>query len=446
MYTKFTTPPDTELSIERLQQILETFQTADLPKMQRLQNYYIGKHDIIYKEVTDAGRKMSHIVINYCKQCVNTFQGYLLGKPIALVGNDTDELNKILDYNDSNALFSEYLRNALIFGRSFLLAYIDEESKQRLQIFPTMECIPVYSNTIEGELLYTIRFWVDNSKGNLDTQAIYRVEVWGPDSVKHYTSGMGFNSLEPEGEDEPNFYRQCQVTCFSLNPDEEGIFQQIIPINDAINELYSDSVVNASEFADAYLVLQGLTATKEDLSDMKKSRCILLDGDEHCNASFLTKNIADTQVVDLLDNLTTAIFSIGCFPDWTSPQLFGNASSGVSLEFKIQNFEQASSNIEVEMRKAIQRIIELLATIISYTDESMWRDVRILFTRNLPVNLSEITQMVTALRGIVSNETLLSLLPFVDDPKEEVEKLEKENETANSLYEPQIKEEYIINE
>ncbi len=61
-------------------------------------------------------------------------------------------------------------------------------------------------------------------------------------------------------------------------------------------------------------------------------------------------------------------------------------------------------------------------------------DTQIIFTRNLPVNELEIAQEVNMLRGLVSNKTLLSQLPFVDDVETELEQLQEDNAQAASLY------------
>ena len=48
------------------------------------------------------------------------------------------------------------------------------------------------------------------------------------------------------------------------------------------------------------------------------------------------------------------------------------------------------------------------------------------FSRGLPKNLLEISQIVNNLEGKVTNRQLISLLPFVEDPDAELEALEKE--------------------
>lgn len=52
------------------------------------------------------------------------------------------------------------------------------------------------------------------------------------------------------------------------------------------------------------------------------------------------------------------------------------------------------------------------------------------FTRALPKNLLEISQIVSNLWGKVSRKTLLAQVPFVDDVEEELKAVEKEEQEA----------------
>ena len=52
------------------------------------------------------------------------------------------------------------------------------------------------------------------------------------------------------------------------------------------------------------------------------------------------------------------------------------------------------------------------------------------FKRNLPANLVEIADMISKIRGVVSDETLRNQLPFVLENEEEVERLEKERQAS----------------
>ena len=52
--------------------------------------------------------------------------------------------------------------------------------------------------------------------------------------------------------------------------------------------------------------------------------------------------------------------------------------------------------------------------------EKVWRDIDIVFTRNLPIDLNETVNVINGLKDLVSDETLLTLLPFVKDPEKEL--------------------------
>ena len=435
MFQKFTIVKEEGLTEERLGQILLTFQTTDLPQIKQLQDYYNGKQKILFKEPVDAGRPDNRIVTNYCRVITENYQGYLLGKPITFTSPDADitELQEIFDYNDMHTTTSNWLRSTLIAGRGFLINYIDEDGAQRMQVLDPATCIPVYDNTIGGELLYVIRFWEDTSKGDLATDISYKVEVYGEKETRYYNSSAGFETFELE-KVVTNFYDMCPITVFSLNEDETGIFKPILSLQDAYNTLTSGTVDNYEDFADAYLVITGAIATSGDLADMKKNRCILLDGDGTQSVNFLTKNISDTQVTNILTNLDDHIFQISACPDF-SDEVFGNASSGIALRFKLLNFENACSCIEAQMRKALQRVVELLSGILNLVNgEEMWREIEITFTRNLPQDIAEIINTVNALRGVVSQETLLAQIPFISDPKEEMKKVAEEEKSVLDLY------------
>ena len=48
--------------------------------------------------------------------------------------------------------------------------------------------------------------------------------------------------------------------------------------------------------------------------------------------------------------------------------------------------------------------LELICAIANLKgSESVWRDIKITFTRNLPTNLTETAQVVNSLRGLVSD-------------------------------------------
>ena len=417
-----------ELTPLVLGKILNRFQTVELPKLIKSYKYYKGEQAITLKQPTDTGKPANKIITNFCHTITDTYEGYLTGVPIQYSNDNFDEILNILKYNDVKNEDGEFLRQGLIFGRSFEICYIDEDKKQRFRTLDPRECIPVYDNTLNNNLLYVIRFWRSDMFDKSNEE--YIVEVYGAQSTKRYKSNVGFSSFTLI-EEVPNFYGQCPITVFSLNTEEESIFHNIMSLQDAYNTLLSSEIDDWESFCDAYMILKGAAIDEEDMEDMKKHRLLIMDTD--AEAQYLTKDVNDAQIRNMLQLVNDNIHKIACCPDF-SQESFGT-SSGIALRYRLLGFENNAAAIESNFKMALQRRIELLCSIIQLTGgEALWRDVKITFYRNLPINLEETSTIVNNLRGLVSDETLLSQIPFISDVEEEMKKLAKQKEAAVSLY------------
>ena len=414
-----------ELSVLTLGKIISTFMTRDLPELRRYHDYYKGKMKISYKMPTDEGRSCNKTVVNFCQTCVNVFNGYITGNDITYSNEDeTIDIKPILDvlnYNDVNQEDTEFLRNALIFGRACELNYVDSEGQQRFSLLDPRNVIDVYDNTLEHNLIYGIYFYRADFSDEI-VEDRYYVDVYSDHSIRHYISAPGFASFTLLDE-EPHFFGQVPMTFFKLNAEEDSIFDQIMGLNDAYNEMLSGNVDAFNDFSDAYLVLKGVTANEDDLTAMKRHRVLMIDTD--ADASFLTKNVSDTQVQNTLTDIERLIHVIGNFPDFYASDF--SAQSGVALKYKLIGFTNISRNIEAYMRKALQKRIELICSILNIKgDEAAWRDINIEFNECLPEDMADTAQIINLLRGLVSDETLIAQLEFVNNPKEEVERAREE--------------------
>ena len=90
------------------------------------------------------------------------------------------------------------------------------------------------------------------------------------------------------------------------------------------------------------------------------------------------------------------------------------------------------------MEKAIKELVRVLSVPIHVNTgrEVDVLNLKVEFSRNVPNNLTEIVDTVTKLDGKVDKETLLSLLPFIDNPKEVLEKLDADKERDRQNTDP----------
>lgn len=420
---------DTELSNELLQKILNKFMTTERPKLQRWDDYYRGKHAILNKSYSDASKECNHIITNYCKIITDTYSGYICGKPISYFSNDDiTDIQDTLNYNDSAAQDMAMITNALIYGVAYELQWVDKYAQVRYCQVNPLNCFAIFDNTLDCELLYFVRWYKVNSIDETDSTHI--VEVYDSNIVRRYKSfGMG-GALEFIDE-EPHYFGDVPVSVFYLNENEENIFNSVITLNDAYNELQSSEIDDFNAWVDAYLTFTGVNAETDDISAMKENRVLILP--EGAEASWLTKNANDTQIVNILENIKKNIFKVTACPDMADETFL--AQSGTALAYKLVGFENVASGIVARFIKALQRRIELICNILNLkASDATWRDININFVRNLPINLTETVNLVNSLKGIVSDSTLLAQLPFIKDISAELEAIKKQKEEEVKIY------------
>ena len=425
----FTLSKNTELTKELLQKIINKFMTTELPKLQLWGNYYRGKHAILNKSYSDASKECNHIITNYCKIITDTYGGYICGKPVSYSSNeDITDIQDTLNYNDSAAQDMSMITNALIYGVAYELQWIDKYSQVRYSQINPLNCFAIFDNTLDCELLYFVRWYKLNAID--DNDKTYAVEVYDKNTIRHYTTPELGGALTEVGS-EPHYFGDVPVTVFYLNENEENIFNSVITLNDAYNELQSSEIDDFNAWVDAYLTFTGVDAETDDINAMKEDRVLVLP--EGAEASWLTKNANDTQIVNILENIKKNIFKVTACPDMADETFL--AQSGTALAYKLVGFENVASGIVARFTKALQRRIELICNVLNLkASDAAWRDISINFVRNLPVNLTETINLVNSLKGTVSDATLLAQLPFIKDVGAELEAVKKQKEANMALY------------
>lgn len=419
-----------ELNIELLQKMISKFNVEVSPKMRRYKNYYDGVQKILSKTYSDETKPCSHTVINYMKDIVDSYAGYLATPGFISYGSDEDieDIMNILRYNDYQSQDSDFLLDALVYGVAAELMYLDNRGQVRFRLITPTSCFGVYDDTLTGDLMYFVRMY----QGSLwDNSNIYFVDVYGDADIKHYRMSGENGYLEFLSE-EKHYFSQCPANIFCL-PDEKSIFDCVLPLQDAVNEVISSEIDDYSAFCDAYLVLEGVDAEADDIQMMKENRVLLLP--DNAKASWLTKNANDAQVENILKRLHDSIYRIAKCPDFSSETFVGGVSSGIAIRYRLTGMENRAGIIEGRMKKALQRRIEIICGIASLKlGEAVFRDIKIDFKRNIAVDETQTINMINALKGTVSDATLLAQLPFIDDVNAELEAVAAQKEANMELY------------
>ena len=400
----------------------------------RLQAYYDGKSDILRRAMADMSKPNHRLVCGFPALIANSYTGYMFGEPVSYDGDDAGllaELERVFAYNDEQAENSMLGLDCAVCGQAVEILYIYADGEVRFQRVDPAGCIAIYGQDIEEALEALIRVY-DVYDVERD-RTFKRVEVLDKETRYVYAADDMLSGLRLEGE-EAHAFGDVPAVVYKNNGSAAGDFEGVLSLIDAYELMQSDTLNDREYFSDAYLALKGLEGTQpEDVADMKSRRVLLLpqDGD----AQWLLKQGDGAGDEAMKERLNADIHRFSGCPDMSDERFAGNAS-GVALRYKLLQFENIAGIKEREFKRGLQRRIELLCNIFAVLGRPMydWRSVRVTFKRALPQNLLELSQTLSNLGTLLSDETKRALLPLEIDEAAEAERIAGQRESNMSLF------------
>ena len=417
---------ETQLTKEVIKWIIEKH-SEEKTRIAELRDYYNNKNAIMNRQYKDANKPQNRLSHPFASYITNMATGYFLGNPISYNSENKDLLERILDifkYNDEADNNTTLAKYSSIAGYAVELLYIDENSNARFKALGGDEVAIVYDNTLEENILYAIRYFEEDVPG--EDKARTTINVYTSNTIQTYK----LEDNEITFIDEvAHYFNDVPVSVYVNNDELYGDFERVKGLIDAYDKTQSDTANDFEYFTNALLVISGVLVEDEEGLNFKDNRVINFAGTDG-KAEYLLKNINDNALENYKNRLVEDIHKFAQIPNLTDEQFAGNVS-GESMKYKLMGLENIVSVKEAKFKKGLMRRIELLCNFlnIATNDLMLYTDIQPIFTRNKPKNEVELANMVKSLYGILSDETLISILPFIENSKEEIEKrdLEKEN-------------------
>ncbi len=321
----------------------------------------------------------------------------------------------------------------------------DNKGLWKYAVVPAEQVIPVWSNSLEKELLGVFRSYqnIDDETG--DAYTIY--EYWNEAECAAYRlkTGDELDQLLPyqmfmvdpmlceytdtyqHGVGEVPFF-----PFYNNNIDTDDL-KNIKPLIDVYCKVFSGFVNDLEDIQEVIFVLTnyGGTDLGQFLRDLKDYKAIQIESDgdgDHSGVSTLTIELPVEAREKLLEITRKCIFEqgMGIDPD---PQNFGN-SSGVALQFLYSLLEQKAGLQETEFKLAFGSFIRCVCRLqgIPIKDDTIVQT----WTRTSVKNDQELSQIAFQSKGIVSDETIVAHHPWVEDPEKEMELLKEQEENGMS--------------
>jgi SPP1 family phage portal protein len=411
---------------------VDVFRETNLVRFTALREYRDGKSIIDDKTMNNQITPNHKVKANFCKMITDTAVGYFMGVGVKWSTAD-EEIAEVIDaINSSNNVKThdyEMSMHSSIYGVAYELHWRDADAHFRFNVSEPEQTFVVRSADVEKNIVLGFRLIQVNDKEVM-------IEVYTDANILRYLEkGKDWLLID----DKLHTLARVPITENFNNLFKASDFEPALTLIEAYNVSLSNTSNDVEAFTDAYLVLKGYDDTKQDeLKQVLQQKVFNLTADG--SVEFLTKSTNDTQHENYRNRLVKNIHETTQIPNLTSDE-FVSSISGVALRLKMQSLDQLTSEKEMFYRKTLKHrlvaMVEHMELLNKVKEKNIKVDstdfVDITFYKNIPQNLVEISEMVNKLIPIVSEETLLSQLPFIDDANVEMERKAKEREADTNL-------------
>ena len=446
-----------EVNSKKISKIIDKFKSSELPRLQKLYDYYSASNEILKKE-DENGKVNNKLACAYAKYIVKLQTGYFMGIPVKSKSSNEgylEEYNKILDDNFYTDVNFELAKSAAIYGYACELIYQNENAVTKFKKLDPKETILIFGTSMNEFLLCVIRYYISV---DLDDNKTEMAEVYTNEGIQYFRKTKDDTEfIEEIDKMSINLFDDIPVIVYKNNEEMKSDFEDILSLNDAYDTSQSNTANDVDYFNDAYMVVSGsngLSDYEEDEDDfgnsnmssaekMKRNRMLFFpDGGD---AKFLAKDINDSATENYKKRLNNDIHKFSMTPDLADEKFAGNLS-GIAIKFKTIPLEENATEKENKFRVGLRKRCELITYILNTMKNKDYNylDIKEEFTRNLPVNEIELTQMIVSLSEYISKRTLLELLPQIEDVDEELRRIEAEQDEYDKLDYPisKLKEDF----
>lgn len=440
------------------------------------ERYYHGDHDILMKKRTIIGEDGSlqevenlpnnRNVDNQYAKMVDQKNNYLLGQPIAFDSDNeayVEALQKVFNRRFQKTL-KDLGEDCLNHGISWLYPYINN-GELRFKRFPGYEILPFWKDVAHTELEMAVRFYLEEKPHAINEHdVIQKVEIYSENGVDYYT--FENNRLVPEvnklhenyltvktKEIEQGYnWERIPLIPFKFNSKEIPLIKRCKNLQDAINEIISTfKNVMEEDTRNTIIVLENYDG--QNLGEFRKNLALygavkVRSGDgARGDVRTLRVEVNATNYEAILKIFKKAIID-NC-KGYDFDQLRENSRDPNQMVVKTiyADADLDANNQETEFQCALEELLWFVNKYLSMTGKGEFSEseVEIIFNRDGIVNESEVMQMLVSAGVRVSNETLLSQVPFIDNIKEEVARVKREEKEMINAYGDDLPNESGVN-
>ncbi|MEH6439362.1 phage portal protein [Bacillus sp. JHAA] len=364
---------------------------------------------------------------SFDSEIIDTKTGYMFGHPISYETEDKQLKDQVSTFNTRNNIEdadSELGKMASICGYGARLLFVNEDGNECLRNVDPWECIILALDDIT-EPTYALRYYSVFEWASGKKVESYRADFYDETFIYSFKSSdkTKYDLIETK----PHLFNGCPLFGVPNNKEMKGDTEKVISLIDAYDRTLSDASNEIEQFRLAYLIVKGASLDDEDMEKLKKNGVFEVF-DDNGDVKFLTKEINDAMIENHLNRLEENILRFAKTVNFSDGS-FGGTITGVAMRYKLMALEHKAITMERKMTAAFRYQYKILCSAWSkriLADKDAYLKLWFQFKRNLPANILEEAQASAELKGLVSEETRLALLSFIDDVRFEIERMRAE--------------------
>jgi SPP1 family phage portal protein len=428
------------------------------------EHYYRGKHDILDRTRTVIGRDgrlqevrnlpNNKIVDNQYRKMVDQKTNYLLGKPLTFdVDDEAYEaaLRGIFDKR-FHRLFQNIGEDSLNCGIGWLYVYYDDGGNFKFRRFAPYEILPFWKDEEHTILDCAARVYEVEAYEGQDLTVVEKVEIYRASGIERYVLSDGVLIDDVENPSSDYFtvksaggakgynWERIPIIPFKSNDEEIPLICKVKSLQDALNAALSDFQNNMQEDSRNTILIiknydgENLADFRYNLAQFGAVKVKTVDGSEGgVDALQIEVNSENYRI--LLELLKKAMIENAMGYDAKDDRLAGNPNQ-MNIQSMYSDIDLDANGMETEYQASFEDLLFFVNAHLANTGQGDFTkaEAGVIFNRDML--FSEAEAMGTLYQGGVriSNETLLSQVPFIDDVKKELERLDNEKQEGADEY------------
>ncbi len=423
--------------------------------------YYNGEHDILKRKRTAIGEGGKETIVNnipnnkiidnqYAK-IADQKTNYLLGKPFVIEGENEKYISLLKNIFDKRFMrtMKNVGREVLNGGIAWLYPYYDADGKFTFRMFPSYEILPFWEDSEHTILDFAVRLYLVEGYEGINPVIIEKAEIYTKDGIYRYILD---NSVLIEDISEDNDINQIIISDengnkngfnwqriplipIKYNEQEMPLLKKVKSLQDGINTMLSDFENNMQEDArNTILVIKNYDG--EDLGEFRKNlstygavKVRTVEGAEG-GIDTLQISVNSENYKSILDLLKKALIENAMGYDAKSDKIGANPNQ-MNIQSMYSDIDLDANNMETELQAAFEDILWFVNAHLANTGQGNFENekVNITFNRDILINETEAIEGIQKSVGILSDETLVEMHPWVNDVQQELNRLKKQHES-----------------